>query len=122
MGATPIEAGLWAFVFFFHNSYADNGAVFLLVWSVTIAYVVILGIAGLDILGSRRRERPRRQLPPRPAPDMRRQAVQHPPSVGPGRQPPPADPGQQHTGEAAPSRLSRPQFPRLGLGVPLADG
>jgi Domain of unknown function (DUF1707) len=108
MAATAFEAGLWAF--------APNGYG-VLVFLITFAYIVTVGVTVGNLIldrqdksGSRRRQRPRGQLPPRPGPDAGGQAAQRSPSVGPAGQLPPTDHGQ-HGADAAPSGLPRPRLP-----------
>jgi len=106
MGGTGVEAASWAFVVGFQHSYADNSLVLLLFLSVTITYVLILIIAGLEF-GARRRERSRGQLPPGTTPDPGGHASPRPPSAGPAGQLPSAGPGRQQTGATEPSRIRR---------------
>ena len=109
MALSAVEAGSWAFVFLAPNRYVDREGVFLLVGIFTFAYVGMLILAGIVKLESRHKERPRGQLPPRPALDMGRSSS--PPSADSGGQPPATHDGRQHTAEAAPSRVPRPQRP-----------
>jgi Domain of unknown function (DUF1707) len=70
MALSAVEAGLWAFVFLAPNRYVDHKGVFFLVGIFTFVYVGMLILAGIVTLESRDKERPRGQLPPRPALDL----------------------------------------------------
>jgi len=126
MALSAVEAGLWAFVFLAPNRYVDHKGVFFLVGIFTFVYVGMLILAGIVTLESRDKERPRGQLPPRPALEVERSS---PPSADSGGHPPATDDGRQHTAEAAPSRVPRLQWPGMRSphrwrfrGLPVAGG
>ena len=114
MALGAVVAGSWAFVFVAPDKYVDNKGVVLLVGIFTFAYVGILILAGIVKLESRHKERPRGQLPPRPAPGAGDQAFPRLPSDHPGGQLPSACHGHQHTAEAARRRFPRPPLPVRG--------
>ena len=107
-------------------SFPTGGGVLFLM--VTPFYFMALAFLGAEIAASWHKQRSQRgQLPPGPAPGLGGQAFSRLPSVGPGRQLPPVDPGHRHTAEAARGprgRLSHPSLPvhRHCAGVALAAG
>lgn len=101
---TMLTAGLWAAVL---SANVDNGALGGLVFIFTFVWLGIVILAGMVMLESRHQTRPGGQLPPRPASSAGGQASRRPASGGPAGQPPQIDHGQQHTAEAARSRLPR---------------
>jgi hypothetical protein len=116
MVATALYAGVWPFTFLLPwptNSEGDPPkAVILLFFSTTLIYssvlLFVLFVAVLSIPAWWRKKRSGGQ-PPRPAPGADGQASRRPPSAGPGGRLPSVDRGQQHTAEAARSRLPRQQ-------------
>jgi DUF1707 SHOCT-like domain len=75
-----------------------------------VAVFTAIGILGSAVATSVEQRRSQRQLPPGRVPGAGGQAPRRLPSADPGRQPPPIDPGSQHT-EAARSRRPRPALP-----------
>jgi hypothetical protein len=75
-----------------------------------VAVLTAIGTLGSAVATSLEQRRSRRQLPPGRAPGAGGQAPRRLPSADPVRQPPPIDPGSQHT-EAARSRRPRPASP-----------
>lgn len=74
--------------------------------AVFTAIVILVSAVGASL----EQRRSRSQLPPGRPPGAGGQAPRRLPSADPGRQPPPIDPGSQHT-EAARSRRPRPALP-----------
>jgi hypothetical protein len=105
MAATVLCAGVWGVALL--TVKGDNNVAATLVAMATLTYFLVLLIAGGHLLALRHDKRSRRQRPRRPAPGGGGQASQRPPSAGPAGQLPPIDHGQQHTAEAAHSRLPR---------------
>jgi hypothetical protein len=107
--ASAIYAGAWLLAFFLpRTSEGDPMAGANLVVAATFAYSVALVFAVGRILTAWQDRRAAGQLPGGPAPGPGGQAPgpggqapHHPPTAGPGGQLPWADPGQQHTAEAA---------------------
>jgi hypothetical protein len=90
-----------------HDPHAGMGLVVM----STFFYVIFLFVAGAMLVDTWQWKRSARRLPPGRAPGAGGQASPRPPSPGPGRQLPPADPGHRHTAEAARRRLPRPSLP-----------
>jgi hypothetical protein len=91
---------------------AGGPALFLL---LTPFYFAALAFLGAEILAARLARPSRRaQLPPGTAPGPGGQASLRLRSAGPGRQLPPADPGQRHAAEAARRCLPRRSLPGCG--------
>jgi Domain of unknown function (DUF1707) len=111
---TVVYAGVWLVAFALPDSGPDHdsSAGIALVTTATFFYIFFALMFGTQILSDWLDKRSGRQLPRGPAPGAGGQASRRPPSAGPGRQLPPADPGHRHTGEAAPIRRPRP--PRRG--------
>jgi hypothetical protein len=113
MAATALYAGLWALLLFVPNGVLDGLVGETLALLTVFIFAGLIGLA-IAKLASRHERRSRGQLPRRPAPGASGQASGRPPSGSPASQLPPVGDSQQHTAEAAPSRLPRP--PRPGSG------
>jgi len=111
IAANALWAGVWAHVFLLSPKHSDNGLAFNLFWAVIFTCLGVLIMTGGHVLASRHEKRSGGQLPRRPAAGAGGQASQCPPSADPAGQLPPIDHGQQHTAEAARSRLFRPPLP-----------
>ena len=93
---TVLTAGLWAAAL---SANSDNGALDILVLSLTLAWLGSLILTGAVTLESRRRKRSGGQLPPAPGGDG--PVFRRPGSAALAEPLPPIDHGQQHTAEAA---------------------
>jgi DUF1707 SHOCT-like domain len=113
MAASAFYAGLWALVLFVPDDPLDGVVAYALAMLTLFIVVGTIGF-GIAMLASRHQERSRGQLPRRPASRAGGQASGRLPSGGPAGQLLPIDDSQQHTAEAAPSRLPRPQRPGWG--------
>jgi len=113
MAASALYAGLWALVLFVPDDPLDGVAAYAL---AMLTLFIVAGMIGFGIakLASRHQERSGGQRPRRPASRAGGQASECLPSGGPAGQLLPIDDSQQHTAEAAPSRLPRPQWPGWG--------
>jgi hypothetical protein len=109
--ATALYSGAWA-VLLLSPRIGDDPLIRPLILDGTIVYLGILIICVAAILISRRDRRSGEQPPQRPGAD--RSASGHPPPTVADGQIPPADPGGQHTAEAARRRLPRPPSPARG--------
>jgi hypothetical protein len=85
----------------------DNNAAGFLFSMTSLTYLLILTIAGANMLALRREKRSGGKLPRRPGPAGGGQGSQRRLSAGQAGQLPPAGHGQQHTAEAARSRPDR---------------
>jgi Domain of unknown function (DUF1707) len=107
--ATVLYAGVWVYAIAFPKG-ADGPAVFFsLIFLGGFVYLIILAICLGQMVALRREQRSGGQSPRRPAADAGGQASQRLPSADPGGELPPVDGGQQHTAEAARSRLPHQQ-------------
>jgi len=113
--ASALYAGLWALLIFVPSDPLGSVVAEML---AMLTVFIVAGMIGFVIakLASRHQQRSRGQLPRRPAPSAGGQASGRLPSGGPAGQLPPIGDSQQHTAEAAPSRLPCPQW--LGSGSP----
>jgi hypothetical protein len=111
IAANALWAGVWAYVFLLSPKHSDNGLAFNLFWAVIFTCLGVLIMTGGHVLASRHEKRSGRQLPRRPAAGAGGQASQRSLSADPAGQLPPIDHGQQHTAEAARSRLFRSPLP-----------
>jgi hypothetical protein len=103
--ATVLYAGVWVYAVFFPKG-ADGPRMFVtLTFLGGFFYLIILAICVGQMVALRREQRSGGQSPRWPAAGAGGQAFQRLPSADPGGELPPADGGQQHTAEAAPSRL-----------------
>jgi hypothetical protein len=102
--ATVLYAGVWVYAIFFPKG--DDGPVKpQLIFSGGLVYLIILAIC-VGQMVALRKKRSGGQSSRRPS--VCGQASPRLPSVGPGRQLPPVDPGHRHTAEAAP--IVRPRL------------
>jgi DUF1707 SHOCT-like domain len=105
--ATVLYAGVWVYAIFFPKG-ADGPSMFVtLTFIGGFVYLIILAICVGQMVALRREQRSGGQSPRRPAAGAGGQASQRLPSADPGGELPPVDSGQQHTAEAARSRLPR---------------
>jgi hypothetical protein len=115
MMATALYAGAWAFTILPPWPTDSEGdppaAIIVLLFSTTLIYLFVLAIAVGYMVAGRREKRSGRRPPRRPAPGAGGQASRRPLSAGPGGELPPVDGGQQHTADAARSRLPRQPSP-----------
>jgi Domain of unknown function (DUF1707) len=107
--ATVLYAGVWVYAVFFPKG-ADGPSMFMtLVFGGGFLYLIILAICVGQMVALRREQRSGGRSPRRPAAGAGGQASQRLPSADPDGELPPVDGGQQHTAEAARSRLPRQQ-------------
>jgi hypothetical protein len=107
-----VYAAVWPVALAFPTSGAGNeGGGLGPLLMATFFYMIFLFVAGAMLVDTWQWKRSARQLPPGRAPGAGGQASPRPPSPDPGRQLPPADPGHQHTAEAARRCLPRPSLP-----------
>jgi hypothetical protein len=113
MAASALYAGLWALALLVPADPLDGVAAYAV---AMLTLFIIVGMIGFGIakFASWHQERSRGQRPRRPAPRAGGQASGRLRSGGPAGQFLPIDDRQQHTAEAAPSRLPRPQWPGWG--------
>ena len=111
IAANALWAGVWAYVFLLSPKHSDNGLAFNLFWAAIFTSLGVLIMTGGHVLALRHEKRSGGQLPRRPAAGAGGQASQRPLSADPAGQLPPIDHGQQHTAEAARSRLFRSPLP-----------
>ena len=109
--ATATYAGVWASVAFLSTHSGEAPWAPMLIFGGFWVYVLILIMSVGQMVALRRQQRSGGRSPRRPAAGAGGQAQQRLPSAGPGRQPPPADPGNQHAAEAAPRRRPRQALP-----------
>jgi hypothetical protein len=102
--ATAAYAGAWAYELFLSPHGGDNPSFPLLILGGFLVYLGILVVSVGEIIVNRQDKRSGGQSPRRPAPGAGGQGSRRLPSVGPGGQLPPADPGHQQTAQAAPIR------------------
>jgi hypothetical protein len=101
--ATAAYGGAWALGL---SPIGDNYWGFVLVYGGFIAYLLAWFVAVVNMIALWRQKRSGGQSPRRPG--VGGQASRRPPSAGPGRQLPSADPGRWHTADAARRRFPRP--------------
>ena len=114
--ATALYAGVWVYAVFFPKG-EDGPSMFVtLTFLGGFVYLIVLAICVGQMVALRREQRSGGQSPRRPAAGAGGQASRRLPSADPGGELPPVDGGQQHTAEAARSRLPRQQSsgPRPG--------
>ena len=104
--ATVVYAAVWPVALALPDSGPDHDphAGIALAESATLFYLIFLCLIAAVMLDSWEQKRSAKQLPPGPASGAGGQASRRLRSADLGRQLPPADPGHQHTAEAAPSR------------------
>jgi Domain of unknown function (DUF1707) len=108
--ATALYAGVWVYAIAIPKG-ADGPAIFIsLIFLGGFVYLIIVAICLGQVVALRREQRSGGRSPRRPAAGAGgSQPSQRLPSADPGGELPPVHGGQQHTAEAAPSRLPRQQ-------------
>jgi Domain of unknown function (DUF1707) len=88
----------------------DNTYLWVTLLPIMVLYLMGWFVAGAQMLYSRHEKRSGGQLPPRPTPSARGKASQRTASAASAEQLPQINHGQQHTAEAARSRLPSPKL------------
>jgi hypothetical protein len=95
IAASLLYAGAWGIVFL-SPRHGDNFGALVLIQLTTLAYFLVLILAGGHIVASRDKKRSGGQSPRRPASGAGGQASQRLPSAGPAGRLPPVGHGQSH--------------------------
>jgi hypothetical protein len=118
MAASLLCASVWGAAISLAPAGVDNRAVVQLIMIITLVYFLVMIISGGQMLALRHEKRSRGQLPRGPASGPGGQASPAHVIGRPDGAAPPIDHGQQHTAEAARSRLPRPPLPWRCLAAP----
>jgi hypothetical protein len=117
-GASLVWASIWGGAISLSSTGVDNRDVVQLILITTLVYFLVLLMSGGQMLALRHEKRSGGQLPQGPASGAGGQASPAPVIGRPGWAAPQIDHGQQHTAEAAQSRLPRPPLPWRCLASP----
>ena len=118
MGASLVWASIWGGAISLSSTGVDNRDVVQLILITTLVYFLVLLMSGGQMLALRHEKRSGGQRPQGPASGAGGQASPAPVIGRPGWAAPQIDHGQQHTAEAAQSRLPRPPLPWRCLASP----